>query len=585
MKKLDYFDAIRFLSKYVRKHRSNFFMFYLGWLLDAVLVVVSPILFGVMIDEIVYYQNIGTFFNIALFFVFLIVFSCILYFFIYAQHGYLMNMYTLNIRRDIFEHLQVCEAQYLSSASTGDILSLLNNYSDECMHFVVRNIIHHVNNILKIVSVGIFLILINWKIGLFALLIAPVTVWVNAKFGKKIRQYGDRQRENYAVYISWAYEILTALRDIRMLGAQRKTENTFEEHHKNMFNVNIKSSISILNAQNILSFVSLIVQLGIFAFAGYLAATGNITIGLVTVIVTYYAVLTQTIGFVSQNYLNAQERISYIQRIYDFMHTPIEDIGKDKKDIDITNGHIVLRGIHFAYEMGTTVFKGLNLEIRSGERFALAGKSGCGKTTLAYMLIGFYKPDSGLIEIDGQKLSECSLTSIRSNIGLIQQDVLIFDGTIKENILLGNPKATQIEIENACEQAGLGSLIDTLPHGIETIIGTSGIGLSGGQKQRIAIARIYLKNPQIIIFDEATSSLDSEAGEAIFEAWENVLQGRTSIVIAHNKRSVMLCDRVAIIQDGQIIETGVSSEMAQNSYAFKSLFTNKENCIQQVETV
>lgn len=575
-KKLTYFAAIKFLSKYIAKHKRNFIMFYFGWFFDTMLSVTLPILFGIMIDEIVYYQNIDTFIKISLVFVIMSIFSCFLYFFIYAQHGYLMGMFTVDIKRDIFKHLQKCDAQYMTDASTGDIIATLQHYSNECMHFVIRNIIHILNRSLVILVIAIYLFLISWQIGLFILIAAPISVFINAKFGKKIRGYGDKQREYYGGYISWVFEILSSLRDIRMLGAQKKTNEIFEQNHRKMFDLNIKSGISSITASNIISFTNLSVQLAIFAFVGFLAMSGNITIGLLVIIVAFYGELISKINYVSNNYLDSQNRVSYIQRIYDFLQSPTENDRKGENELAITEGNISFENISFTYNKSNMVLDKFNLNISSGGRFALVGKSGCGKTTIAYMLIGFYHPQQGEIIIDGQKLSECSLKSIRQNIGLIAQDVLIFDGTIKENILLGNKSATDEEIGYACIQSGLRDFIETLSNGVDTIIGTQGIGLSGGQKQRIAIARIYLKNPKIIIFDEATSSLDNETEEAIHEAWKSVLTNRTSIVIAHRQSSVMLCEKVAILENGSICEVGTPVKMISESHAFKTLFAVKE---------
>jgi ABC-type bacteriocin/lantibiotic exporter with double-glycine peptidase domain len=577
MGKLNFFTAINYLSKYISKYKKNFIMFYFGWLFDTVFAVVIPILFGVMIDEIVYYQNIEVFVKIALLFVTLSLFSCVLYFLIYAQHHYLMNMYTFDIKRDAFNHLQKCDAEYMSDASTGDLISTLQGYPGECMHFVIRNIIHMTNGILQIIAIAVYLFIINWKIGLIALLVTPINVFVNVRFGKKIRNYGEKQREYYKGYISWLFEIITALRDIRMLGAQKKIEETFEDNHKKMFAVNIKSDVSSITASNIIAFTKLAVQLIIFTLAGYMAATGDVTVGLLTVIVAFYGDLTGRFSQVSNSYLDAQNRISYIQHIHDFMESPTEDDRKDSKELVITAGAIRFSDIGFTYKKSNALLNGFSLEIAAGERFALIGKSGCGKTTLAYMLIGFFKPQYGEIIIDGQKLSECSLKSIRQNIGLIQQDVLLFDGTIKDNILLGKTTATDEQLKTVCEQAGLWDFITTLPDGLKTEIGTKGIRLSGGQKQRVAIARIYLKNPKIIIFDEATSSLDSETEETIHAAWKSVLQGRTSIVIAHRQSSVMLCEKAAIMEDGKVVSVGNPVDMERDNETFRTLFAVKRD--------
>jgi ATP-binding cassette, subfamily B, bacterial len=575
-KKLNYFTAIKFLSRYIKKHRRNFCMFYLGWLFQSSFAISLPILFGIMIDEVVYYQNLLTFTRISLIFITFTISSCVLYFLIYVQHGYLMNMFVFNIRKDIFGHLQKCDAEYLTTSDTGELIASIQNYSSECMHFIVRNMIHMTNEAILIIVYGIYLLVIDWRIGLVALLTAPLSTFINSKYGKKIRNYGDEQRKYYGGYISWMFEIISALRDVKMLGAKKKTEEMFEQNHKNMFAVNIKSGISNITAENVISFSNLAIRLVIFTIAGYSASSGNMTVGVLTIIVSFYSMLSINVSSVSDRYLDSQNRISYIQRIHDFMKSPTDDEWLGKKTIDITNGKIQFSDITFAYNERHPVINNLNLTINAGERFAIIGKSGCGKTTLAYMLIGFYRPQNGYIEIDGQKLSECNLKSIRQSVGLVQQDVLIFDGTIRENILLGNLHTSHDKLINACQSAGLLEFIESLPDKLDTVIGSKGIGVSGGQKQRIAIARIYLKNPQIIIFDEATSSLDSETEEAIHEAWQEVLAGRTAIIIAHRQSSVMLCEQAAIIEDGHIVETGNPAEMVKTSEKFKTLFAIRE---------
>ena len=232
-----------------------------------------------------------------------------------------------------------------------------------------------------------------------------------------------------------------------------------------MFDVNIRSGIASLSASNLIKLTNLLTQLAIFTFAGYLALSGSITMGSLLIVVTFFGLLTSQISATSNSFLDGQRRVSYVQRIRDFLHSPTENTWTGSKELRITDGKISFRQVRFSYDGTKPVLSGLSLEIPAGERFALVGKSGCGKTTLTYMLIGFYRPCEGEIWIDGQRLCDCSLKSIRRNIGLIAQDVLIFDGTIKENILLGNRKASDEDILAVCRQAGLGGFIERLPEG------------------------------------------------------------------------------------------------------------------------
>lgn len=579
---LNYWSTIKFLSKYIAKYKKNYILFYLGWLFDALLKVFTPIMFAVMIDEIVYYNHIDVFLKISLSFIIMLLFACIVHFFTQAQYAYLEIMFSFDIKQDVFKTMQSADATYMSNAKTGDIINTIQWYSNECMVFVIRNVIHTVNNLLTLVLYIIYVLIIGWQFGLLMLVTVPLSIYFTSKFGKKVRKYSDLKRENMDSYNGWLFEVFSGLRDIRMLGAQRMTSNSFVDRQKKLYHLTVKNGLLSMTSQNMITIVNLLIQLSIYSVCAYMAFKNNMTIGVLTIILAYYTGITTRVSFLSNIYIEAQNRISLIQRIYDFMNIPSENDWKGTKELRVTKGNIVFRNIEFSYDQGHKVLQGVSLEIGGGERFALVGKSGSGKTTMAYMLIGFYYPQFGEIEIDGQKLSDCSLKSIRQQIGIVQQDVLVFDGSIKENLLLGKRDATDEEIIAACERAGLGEFLSTQQGGIHTLIGKGGVGLSGGQKQRVAIARIYLKDPQIIIFDEATSALDRETEEHIHEAWSQVLNGRTSIIIAHNQSSVMLCEKAAIIENGVLRETGVPRELVSNSDIFRDLFVVKDGGEDQV---
>lgn len=550
--KLNHLTAIQFLYPYLKKHLPIFIRFYLGWLFDTILSIVMPILFGIMIDQIVYHANLPLFFRLSGMYVVLAIFLCILYLFIYAQHHYLINMFTLNIRLDVFKHLHKCRAENLTDISTGDINTLLEQDCSECMHFLIRNVIHPLNRFLSLLITLFYLYKIDFRIGIFATLAAPLSVYINTRLGKHVRECSDKQRTYYGIYVGWIFEILSALKDITILGAGNHTANTFQEHHKGIFTQEKKTVRTIYLAEQLTDLVTLFIRLCIYTFAGYLAAKGQLTIGVLTIIVSFYNSLTSKITILSSSYLDGMQRISRIQRIYNFLQTPSEENPKRQKTLDIHAGNIELRHLHFSYQNELPLLLDINLTIHNGERIAIVGESGKGKSTLAYLLLGFYEPTAGDIYIDGQRLSECTLSSIRQQIGLVAQDVLIFPGTIRENLALNQPQITESQLITACRQAGLYELIRSLPNGLDTTIGTEGTDLSGGQKQRIAIARIYLRNPKIIIFDEATSALDSETEAEIHQAWSHALSGRTSIIITHRSSTLMHCDRIVTLEKGKL---------------------------------
>lgn len=578
-KEFNFYSAISFLSKYIKKHRRNFIFFYIGRLFDSILCVIMPILLSVMIDEIVYYKNIHIFLKISSIFLILSLFSCILYFMIYTFHAYLMNMYTFDIKLDLFKQMQTAKASYMSDIKTGDVVNTILNDSQECMHFVIRNIFNCGNCILMCILYIMYIFIISWKMGIIVMIVVPISAYVSIKYGRKINKYSNTQREAYGGYVSWLFEMLKGIKDIRMMSAQRIVAKEFTMNHKKIFRVGIKTSVATVTSQKIIEFINLAIQLIMYVIIAFMVKNGEITIGVFTVIIAYMKELISNMVYLNQYNMDMNRRLGIIRKIYDFMNIETEKDWPGTSELSITDGKIDLKDISFAYNSKNEVLSGINISIPGGKKFGVVGKSGSGKSTIAGLLVGFYIPKCGEIIIDDQKLSSCSLKSIRKNIGIVQQDVLIFDGTIKENILLGKPGASEIDVLNVCKSAGIYDFINSLPNGIHTVIGSRGIGLSGGQKQRIAIARIYLKNPKIIIFDESTSALDSKTEEHILNTCEELLKNRTAIIIAHRQSSIMLCERAALIDKGKLVTEGNPYKLCEEDEQFRELFAVKEQVV------
>ena len=521
-------DAIRFLSKYIKKHKNNFILFYLGWIVDSFITVVSPIILAFMIDEIVYYKNLDTFLNLSIIFVIVSVFSCLLYFLIYTIHSYLYNMYTFDIKLDVFRHAQRVTAEFLSNSETGDIIKTLNDDTTECMHFLIRNIFHFSMGILRCLFYFCYIFLISMEAGAFALFIVPLSAIIIIKYSRQIRRQSAIQRQLYGKYTSWIFEILSGLKNIRLFTAEKTVSDSLIEKNKGLNKIRVKTTITNLTSDNIIKFINLVMLTSVFVLAGYLSYKNQITIGMVTVLIVYFDRLKTEIIELAHNNIDMSARITSIQRIHKFLSTKSEAKWLGNRKLHVDSGQIKFSNLHFKYPTSKGILTGADLSVESGEKIALVGKSGCGKTTISELLLGFYEPDEGSISIDGQDIKKCSLSSIRKNIGVVQQDVFVFDGTIKENLLIGNPKARDSEIWEACKNAHLDDFINGLPDGLETIIGKNGVTLSGGQKQRLSIARIYLKDAKILIFDEATSALDFETETEIHNTWKELLKDQNN---------------------------------------------------------
>lgn len=571
-KELNHWTALKFLSQFLDGLRFEFVLFYFGWLFDTLIGIITPVLFGIMINEIVYYRDLPLFIRIGILFFGVSVFSSILYYWIYKIYSDFWGQIISRVRLRLYQTVQRMDAEEMSNSNYGDLLDIIQNKVYECVNFIVRNIIHNINNFLSIIICFVIVFLLNPWIGVLLFAIAPLSVFVSWKFGKRVREERYQNQLRYGGYIGWLYEMFSSLKDIRLLGAENRVLHLFRRQQKDLMDSDVKARVTELKSEHIIINVNNLIQMLLYGVLAYFSIKENLSIGSIVVVLTYFEKLKRGFNKVSNTYMDAQYRLSAMGRIKEVLERPTVDDWKGREEMVPKNGAISFEHTSFAFRNKEPVIKDFDLDIKPGEKVALVGESGCGKSTLAYLLLGFYKPEKGVIKIDGKDISEFTLESIHRNIGVVQQDVLIFDGTIRENVMLGNETASEEEMLAACKAAGVYDFVTELPDGFETVLGTKGRQLSGGQKQRISIARVYLKNPAILIFDEATASLDNETEALIHNAWKSVLKNRTAIIIAHRQSAVELCDRVALMRDGHILESGTPEWLYENSEEYRTLF-------------
>ena len=573
---LNFIETLHFLSQFFDNLYHRFFLFYIGRLVAMLEEILVPILIGIMINQIVYYKNFSVFLQISVVFLLVCVFSCVIYYLAYGIYSDFWTRILERVRVKLYSHVLHMEAEQMANANYGDLAQSIQGKAMECVQFVVKNIIHNINNILYIIICLFIIFQINPFIGGVFVVMVPISGFVSWKYGKKIRIERSRNQESYGNYISWLYEVFVSFKDLRLLGAENCIKNKFLYYQKDLINTDIKAGVAALIAQNIIANVNVWIQMVLYIVLALLAIEKNLSIGSVMVVLTYFSSLTNCLKMVCENYMDAQNRMSIIQRLKDIMELPLAEDISGAVSLTIKEANVEFTDVSFAYRHKECVLNNFSMTLKAGEKIAVVGESGCGKSTLAYMLLGFYQPQSGEILIDGKPIQRYTLSSLRENVGIVQQDVLIFDGTVRENIMIGRPDASEEDLIQACKAAGVYDFVMEMEGQFDTKLGRNARKLSGGQKQRIAIARVYLKNPLILIFDEATASLDKETEEQIHMNWEKLLQGRTAIIIAHRQSSVMLCDRVALMRNGKIIEEGKPEQMEKESVAFRTLFAIQE---------
>lgn len=570
--KLNYRTTLKFLNQFLDGLRFEFVLFYFGWLFDTLIGIITPVLFGVMINEIVYYRDLPLFIRIGILFFLVSVFSSILYYWIYKLYSDFWGKILSRVRTKLYQIVQRMEAEEMSNSNYGDLLDLIQNRTYECINFIVRSIIHNINNFLSIIICFVIVFLLNPWIGALLFAIAPLSVFVSWKFGKKVREERYQNQLRYGTYVGWLYEMFSSLKDIRLLGAENRVINLFRKQQKELMESDVRAGITELKSEHTIINVNNIIQMLLYGVLAYFSVKENLSIGSIVVVLTYFEKLKRGFDKVSNTYMNAQYQMSVIGRMKEVTEKPTVESWGGHEEMKVEKGNISFENLTFAFRGKEPVIRGFDMAVKPGEKVALVGESGCGKTTLAYLLLGFYQPAEGKLRIDGRDISEFTLESIHKNIGVVQQDVLIFNGTVRENIMIGNETATEEEMIAACRAAGVYEFIMELPDGFETLLGTGGRQLSGGQKQRISIARVYLKNPAILIFDEATASLDNETEALIHDAWKSVLKDRTAVIIAHRQSAVELCDRVVMMKDGGVFISGTPAQLKESSEEYRTLF-------------
>ncbi len=467
-----------------------------------------------------------------------------------------------HMRQDLFDQYERFSFSYFDRHNTGDLMSrVVSDLFDIC------EAAHHGPEyaiICGIKIVGSFAILatINWKLSAVLAVITAILWAYNSRANKRMRAVFMENRTRIAGINSQLEDSLGGIRIVKGFAAEdverekfARSNEAYLESKQRMYHVMGGYQAMIAALMGALFTV-------VIVYGGYLIAVGE----MVPADLSTYALYITTFTAAIEQLLNFTETFQKAEagfKRFDEILATKPDIldAPGTPDIDITEGHVVYSGVRFSYDGETDVVRGLDLDIKPGETIALVGPSGGGKSTTCSLLPRFYDVREGSITIDGQDVRNVTQKSLREAIGLVQQDVYLFDGTIGENIAYGRPSATLEEIREAARAANIDAFIDGLPDGYETQVGERGARLSGGQKQRIAIARVFLKDPKILVLDEATSALDNESEHAVQESLSRLAAGRTTLVIAHRLSTIRDADEIVTVDGGRVVERGTHDEL------------------------
>ncbi len=568
---------IRILS-YLKPYKWQFLLVFFALIVSAVLGLFPSIITGKIVDSIITNSSIKALIHLLVLAFVVLSLSQIISVLEQYINSWISQKIIYDMRNEMYDHLQHMPHAFFTNERQGDIITRMNSDINGVSSVISVMLTSVVSNVLTVGTCVFYLFYTDWRLAIVGLIVLPLLIFPTRAVGKKRWELASEVQEKHDELNTHIGETLSVSGS--MLVKLFTKENDEYNKFKNINHEVTKTSIRERRAGSWFHvFLGMFIQIAplFIYFAGGFLIMGkgdtNLSVGDITVVVALVNRLYQPVRALLDLQVDFVRSLALFTRIFEYLDRPHEiENPENPLKPDISDSYVEFSDVHFSYEKDKEVLKGINFKVPSGKMYAIVGTSGAGKSTIIGMIPRLYDAVSGEVKISGVNVKDFDLSYLRTNIGIVTQDTYLFNGTILENLLYAKPTATKEEIENACKVANIYDFIMSLPNKFDTIVGNRGLKLSGGEKQRVSIARVVLKNPKILILDEATSSLDSISENLISEALNNVMKGRTSIVIAHRLSTVIAADKIMVIEKGIITAEGNHSELIEKSPKYKELY-------------
>uniref|UniRef100_A0A7V4TIT3 ABC transporter ATP-binding protein n=1 Tax=Candidatus Caldatribacterium saccharofermentans TaxID=1454753 RepID=A0A7V4TIT3_9BACT len=485
------------------------------------------------------------------------------------------------LRSELYQHLHHLSVAFFQENPPGEIISRMTSDIAVLQNFFSSALVTMLMDLLLFLGSVVFLFFIHWKLALLSIIVFPLVGLCVDILGKRIRGFSHLLQSRVAALTSLVERTVTGIKVIQSYVSGHYEVEKFERENEMNFYLAMKQA----KARALFNpLVELVASCGVTAviwYGGREVIRGFLTPGQLIAFLGYLVIASSPLSRFSSGFQLFQQGLASLERIFEFLDTaPFVTENDEGVELREFRERISFRNVSFSYK-GEKILKNFSLDIRKGERVGIVGPSGAGKTTIINLLLRFYDPDEGCIEIDGIDIRKIKLSSLRSLIGVVLQDALVLGGTVRENILYGNLNASEEDIQRASRKARAHEFIMQLEHGYDTDVGEGGCRLSGGQRQRIAIARAFLKNSPILVFDEATSNLDPESERYILETIAQIEEDKTVIIVAHSLRMVKDLDRIVLVADGEVQGEGTHEALLRSHPLYQALFGFEDRALRE----
>jgi subfamily B ATP-binding cassette protein MsbA len=479
-----------------------------------------------------------------------------------------------DMRDDLYSHLHNLSLSFYSKNKTGDILSRVTNDVQNLESSMINTTVGSIDKVFTLIGGIVYLVYLNYRLTIFLIIILPFITYVIVKFNYKLKKVNRRVQIKIADVSDVLQETLSAVRVVKSFGREEYEFERFSTENQANFRAKMKKTQYGAILTPLVEFLAAISFTAILWYGGYEVMQGRMSASELIAFFTLLLTISEPLRSITKLSKRLQQLFASAERVFEIMDTESELREDDENKIELTDveGEVVYDNVTFAYNRNEVVLKNINLKAEPGEVVALVGHSGAGKTTMVDLIPRFFDPIEGRMRVDGHDLRDVKIDSLRDFIGIVPQETILFSGSLRDNIAYGDLEADQEAIQAAAEAANAHDFIMAFPDGYDTMVGERGVGLSGGQKQRISIARAILKNPKILILDEATSSLDSESEALVQEALEHLMQNRTTFIIAHRLSTIRNADKIVVVEQGEIMEMGSHQELLKKQGKYASLY-------------